>query len=252
MSARHRSCPGRLSKLAFILSICFTVNVLADNRTGTASMPATSSLLVNYFEEFLQERDVEQFRARVLARYNEGTLARLVQSGENPERRSAVFALGLMGSYESNPVVARALRDKDPVVRQLAQNALWAIWFRADTPEHNAELERIREQLSQGKANDAIHLANNLIDRAPKFAEAYNQRAIAFFGLKRFQESAADCRRVLERNPFHIGALAGLAKSYLELGLYNEALTTFKRASELQPFDDDLKSTIQVLEASGR
>jgi len=156
------------------------------------------------------------------------------------------------GSFETNPVVARALRDKDAVVRQLAQNALWAIWFRADTPENNAALEQIRKVLSQGKANEAIHLANKLIERAPRFAEAYNQRAIGFFGLKRYQESAADCRRVLELNPFHFGSLAGLAKCYLELGFEDEALATFKRASALQPFDDDLKSTIQVLEASRR
>ena len=252
MSDHHRSCLGRMSKLALMVCVWFTAKAEADNRTGTVSMPAASSLLIGYFEEFLQDRDVEQFRARVLARYNEGTLSRLVQSGENPDRRAAVLALGLIGSYESNPVVARALRDKDPVVRQLAQNALWTIWSRADTPENNAELEQIRGLLSEGQANDAIRRSNILIDRSPRFAEAYNQRAIAFYGLKRFQDSAADCRRVLERNPFHIGALGGLAKCYLELGLHDEALTTFRRAYELQPFDDDLKSTIQVLEASGR
>jgi tetratricopeptide (TPR) repeat protein len=213
---------------------------------------SSSALLVGYFEEFLRDRDAETFRARILARYTEGTLARLVQSGAESPRRAAVLALGLIGSYESNPVVARALRDRDPVVRRLAHNALWAIWFRADTPENNAELDRVRVLLNQGMADEAIERATTLIHRSPRFAEAYNQRAIAYYGLRRFPDSAADCRRVIERNPFHIGALAGLGKCYIEMGLRDEALATFRRAYELQPFDDDLKSTIQVLEASGR
>jgi tetratricopeptide (TPR) repeat protein len=217
-------------------------------------MPEASSsvLLLNYFEDFLKDRDVEAFRARVLARYTEGTLARLLQSGTESARRAAVVALGLIGSYESNSVVARSLRDRDPVVRRLAQNALWAIWFRADTPENNAELDRVRLLLNQGLAEEAILRATTLIHRSPRFAEAYNQRAIAYYGLKRFPDSAADCRRVIERNPFHIGALSGLGKCYIEMGLRDEALAAYRRAYELQPFDDDLKSTIQVLEAAGR
>ena len=50
------------------------------------------------------------------------------------------------------------------------------------------------------------------------------------------------------RNPYHIGALAGLGKCYLELGRRAEAITIFRHALDLQPFDDDLRQTIVVLE----
>jgi tetratricopeptide (TPR) repeat protein len=212
--------------------------------------PLTTALLVDYFEEFLESRDVESFRHRVLARYTEGTLARLVISGDEGSRRAAVLALGLVGSFQSNPVVGRALRDPDPVVRRLAQNALWAIWFRADSPQNNASLERIRVLNERQQLDDAVRAASQLIDRAPQFAEVYNQRAIAFFGMGRYAESAADCRLVIERNPYHIGAFAGLGKCYLEMGRRTDALETFRRAFELQPFNDDLRQTIQVLESA--
>ena len=253
MFARHRSAHGLLV-LAILICAFVAAPLIADHRTGNLNMsePSASALFIDYFETFLKDRDVEEFRGRVLARYSEGTLCRLLQSGDESARRAAVMSLGLIGSYESNPVVARALRDRDPVVRRLAQSALWAIWFRADTPENNTELDQVREILNQGHANEAIQRATRIIRRSPKFAEAYNQRAIAHFGLRQYPESAADCRQVLEFNPFHIGALAGLGKCYLELGLRDEALATFRRAYELQPFDDDLKSTIQVLEATGR
>ena len=40
----------------------------------------TGSLLVDYFETFLRERDLDQFREQVTARYTEGTLGRVLTS----------------------------------------------------------------------------------------------------------------------------------------------------------------------------
>ncbi len=214
--------------------------------------PHTASLLVDYFDTFLRDQDIEAFRLSVMARYGEGTLARLAQSGGTKAKRAAVLALGLVGSYEVNDVVGKRLADPDPVVRNLATNALWAIWFRADSAENNATLEQVRDLISRDRLQDAIELATKLINRAPTFAEAYNQRAIASFNLGDFAESAADCRRVLEHNPYHIGALGGLAKCYLELGQRDQAIATFRRSLKLQPFDSDLKRAITILEASDR
>ena len=107
---------------------------------------------------------------------------------ERPARRAAVFALGLFGSFEVNAAVARGLKDDDPTVRGLAENALWAIWFRADSPENNATLEKVGRLIRQQRFEDAADLATGLIARAPRFAEAYNQRAIAEFFLGRFRE----------------------------------------------------------------
>ncbi|GIW89374.1 MAG: hypothetical protein KatS3mg108_3698 [Isosphaeraceae bacterium] len=214
--------------------------------------PATSPLLVAYLEQFLQDRDDEAFRRRVAARYSEATLARLVATGSDDARRAAVVALGLIGSFEVNPVLSRALRDRDPIVRRLAQSALWAVWFRADSPENVAALHQIARLLDDDQAAEAIRRADELVARSPRFAEAYNQRAIAYFNLGRYEEAAADCCRTLEHNPFHTGALAGLAKCYLELGRMAEALQTFRRAYELQPYDESLRETIDVLERVSR
>jgi tetratricopeptide (TPR) repeat protein len=245
----------------FVLGVGLVASALApgpqdrargDTGGGETLMPdpCSTALLVGYFEAFLDDRDVETFRSRVLARYTEGTLGRLAASGDPQARRSAVFALGLIGSIRANGMVARSLRDPDEIVRNLAQNALWAIWCRADSPENNAELGRVRVLIGQGDSQEAIDRATRLIRRAPDFAEAYNQRAIGYFGLGLYADSAADCRRTLERNPYHIGALSGLGKCYLELGLRREAISAFRRALELQPFDQDLRSAIEVLEST--
>jgi tetratricopeptide (TPR) repeat protein len=213
--------------------------------------PYTGSLLVSYYDAFLRDQDIEAFRRMVSARYMDGTLTRLADAPDARTRRAAVLALGLVGSFQTNAAVARALRDPDPTVRGLAENALWAIWFRADSPENNAALEGVALLISHHKFEEAVARATRLIEQAPRFAEAYNQRAIAEYHLGRFRESAEDCRLVLERNPHHIGALAGLAKCLLRLDRRADALEVLRRASRLQPFNEDLRNYISALEAGG-
>src|SRR5262245_34525121 len=147
--------------------------------TGVPGMsePHTGSLLVDYFDAFLREQDIERFRLLVTTRYTEGTLCRLAESGNTQSRRAAVLALGLCGTFQSNAAVAHALRDSDLTVRRLAGDALWSIWFRADTPENNKVLEQVSHLIVRQQLDKAIELATTLNERAPRFAEAYNQRA---------------------------------------------------------------------------
>ena len=221
-----------------------------SHRLGVTGMPDPSvgSLLVVYYERYLKEQDIEAFRQQVSSRYTEGTLARLVDAPDIQARRGTLLALGLFGSYSVNGAVAKALRDPDPTVRRLADIALWSIWFRADTPDHNMMLEQVRAFNGKQRYEEAILQASRLIERSPQFAEAYNQRAIAEFFLGRFKESAEDCERVLERNPYHIGALSGLANCQLRLARMDAALKTLRRAAKLQPYNTDLRQWIVSIE----
>ena len=225
----------------------------ASPRHGADVMlePHTASLLVDYFETFLKEKDIEAFHRSVTARYTEGTLARLARSGSRQARRAAVLALGLIGSFQVNETVARGLRDSDPVIRNLSHNALWAIWYRADTVENNATLQEVRDLIGRERFREAQDLAAKLIARSPNFAEAYNQRAIALFSQEKFAESAAECVKVLERNPYHVGALAGLGQCYIRLDRRREALATFRRALKVEPYSLNLKQTVELLEIEG-
>ncbi len=225
---------------------------LAAARPGDPGMPAhPAALLVGHFESFLKDRDLDAFRRGVELRYTEGTLCRATFADDVRIRRAAVLALGVGGSFACNATVARRLRDKDPATRSMAVSALWAIWFRADTPENNAELEAIQRLIQAERLDEAVHRADRLIERSPAFAEAYNQRAIAHFLSRRFVESAADCRRALDLNPYHFGALGGLGQCQLKLRQRADAVRTFRRALELQPYSDDLRETVAKLEAPG-
>ena len=220
-------------------------------RNGGVRMPSASpgSLLIGYYEAFLRDQDIDAFRRGVSGRYHGATLARILHSGDLPSRRAAVLALGLFGDFASNAAVARALRDADPTVRALADNALWAIWYRADTPENNEALGKVRELIGRGRLAEAIDGADRIIARSPDFAEARNQKAIALFFGGRMAESAAECREVVARNPYHTGALSGMGQCLLRLGRRDEATAAFRQALEIQPYNDGLRELIAELEA---
>ena len=125
----------------------------------------------------LQDR-LENFKLEVRGRYTEGSLQRLLNVPNLEARRAAVLALGLTGTMNSNKAVAARLHDSDAQVRQLASDALWAMWFRAGSSAHNRELQRITRMRDPKKALAAY---DALVKKPPEFAEAFNQRAILLF-----------------------------------------------------------------------
>jgi tetratricopeptide (TPR) repeat protein len=207
--------------------------------------------LIDYYETFLRDRDLAGYGDRVAARYTEETLCRVLNASPRASaRRGAVLALGVLGTFDGcNAHLGRALRDDDAVVRTMAERALWVVWFRADSPENNQELEEVRGLVAAERPDEAVERASRLIARAPRFAEAYNQRAIAYFQQGRFAESATDCIRTLALNPFHVGALGGLAQCQLNMDQPHEALRTLRRSLRLQPHSKGLSDHVRALES---
>jgi tetratricopeptide (TPR) repeat protein len=218
---------------------------------GGRGQDEAGSLLSEYYRRFLDDQDIEAFRDRADARYSEGALCRLLTDSPGvTTRRAAVVALGSLGTFpRSNPVLGRALRDSDPDVRRLAAGALWSLWFRADTPENNQALLEVVASFHRGDLSRAEALATRLIGVAPRFAEAYNQRAFIAFEQGRFDDSERDCRRVLELNPYHFGALDGLAQCQLQMDRPAQALETLRRASRLQPYNLGIQQSIRRIAA---
>jgi tetratricopeptide (TPR) repeat protein len=190
------------------------------------------------------------FAQKVSGSYLEGTLQRLLNSSLADTRQAAVLALGLLGTMESNRTLARMLRDRDTAVRQMAADAMWSLWFRADTPENGQELRRLSALLREPELDaEAVRAGlDALIEKAPEFAEAYNQRAVLSFRLGAWLESVADCERALRLNRQHFGAASGMAQCYLKLRRTKLALRAYRRALHLNPNLTGVQQVIRSLE----
>lgn len=160
---------------------------------------------------------------------------RLLRSGSVDERREAVVQLGTNGDMSVVPALVEALRDGDPGVRRLAEVALWQVWSRSG----DAEVDRLLlEGIALTEARrlpEAVEKFNEVIARAPAFAEGWNRRATAYYLMGEFEKSLADCEEVVRRNPHHFGALSGFGLNYIQLGQLEKALHYFERALAVNP-----------------
>jgi tetratricopeptide (TPR) repeat protein len=206
------------------------------------------SQLESFYHAYLADQNADAFCAKVSQRYGCGTLERLIQSAPRMTRRAAVMALGLIGHYETNETLGRALTDEDRGVRLLAENSLRAVWCRYGSEESRQLLGTIIRLNSALHFAEAIRWAAELIGREPSFAEAWNQRAIAYFSTGRYVESIRDCRQAVELNPYHFGAIAGMGQCYLKLGNHLWALESFRRALAINPNLEGIRGNVQSLE----
>jgi len=191
--------------------------------------------LATLYEHYLDQQDSTRFVEAVSRQYTQGTLERLARHDTRAVRRAAVLALGFVADYSANGTLGMALTDEDRTVRLLADTGIRNVWTRSGEPAQRRALAAIMRLNSARRFDAAVRRASQLIAQAEGFAEAWNQRAIAFFSLGRYAESIRDCHQTLEINPYHFGAAAGMGQAYLRLGNYAPALECFRRALRLNP-----------------
>lgn len=204
--------------------------------------------LDEFYTEFQLRQDTARFVSKVSALYLPSTLERLLQEGRRTSRRAAAFALGFVGTYDSNAPLGKALHDEDRVVRLAAENSMRSIWSNAGSAEQRHELAVIMRCNLARNYREAMARSTNLIAKAPWFAEAWNQRAIGYFGLEQYSKSIEDCKHALDINPYHFGAAAGMGQCYLYLQRPREALESFRHALSLNPDLEGVRASVSRLE----
>ena len=98
------------------------------------------------------------------------------------------------------------------------------------------ELNEGTELMDQQNLDEALIALQILVEKYPDFSEAHNKLATLLFLMGQFDESVKECEEVLRRIPHHFGALNGLGLCLYELKRFEEAILTFQRALEVQPY----------------
>ena len=204
--------------------------------------------LERLYHRYLETENTAKFVKGVAERYLLTTLERLASGGSPVLRRAATMAVGFLGDFSHNAILGRAMSDHDRGVRLLADSGIRQLWRRDGNRRQQQHMARICRLNQNDQYAEAIDEATALIDDAAYFAEAWNQRAVAQFALKRFEEAANDCHQTLELNPYHFGAAVGMAHCYLQLDEPFAALENFRRALALNPDLEDVRGHIDLLE----
>jgi Flp pilus assembly protein TadD len=203
--------------------------------------------LARFYQKYLHDLDTAGFIRQVSTHYEIPALHRMAGLGSVNDRRAAVLALGFLGNYSSNAIVARLLRDSDRGVRMLAEQSIHEIWMMAGTDWQRRRLLSIRRQVNSGRLTQAQHLASLLTDAAPDFAEAWNERAVASFHLGRAQLALQECQTVVRINPFQFKAMVGAGHCCNSLRRPNDALVWYRRAIGVHPGLEQVRHEVQRL-----
>jgi len=141
-------------------------------------------------------------------------------------------------------------RTIDPEEANRVTSLIWVVWNHAEDPETDRLLTEGTTALKKLDFETALARFNAVITRDPEFAEGWNKRATLYYVMGEYRKSIADIDQVLEREPRHFGALAGLGMNYEALGYDRRALNAWRRALKANPYLPDARARIKALETS--
>jgi len=206
------------------------------------------SQFVQLVEPLLARKDLPGLLGLLKTKWEPEQIRDLLRSPHTDAKKVALLALALVGPTCCTEELSFQLKDSDPVINELAEHALWAIWLRSgNTQEVNQLVCRGAEALGRRDFPRAITLFNEAIRKDPDFAEAYNQRAIVYYLSEDYEKSIADCRRVVKRMPCHFGAWAGMGHCHAHLERISDAIECYQKALSINPHLHCIQETVQEL-----
>ncbi|MEP0842781.1 MAG: tetratricopeptide repeat protein [Phycisphaerae bacterium] len=198
----------------------------------------------------LESKDAAAF-ARFLRRYwPPSMLLELLNCGHEDAVCMALAGLSLIGEKDDCPAIALLLHSDDGATADLAEHALWSIWFRGGSETANAALATAVRLISENRLDEAAERIGTALSDSPHFAEAYHQLAILNFLRADYDAAVAQCRAALVHNPWHFGAMAGLGHCYAAMGRLDQACAAYRQALQLNPRLAGLRQAIRQTRAA--
>lgn len=142
---------------------------------------------------------------------------------------------------------ARLKTTKDEAEGDAVVAEIWQVWMQSDDAALDEAMQRA--VLAMGHVPGlALPILDDIVARAPLWAEAWNKRATVLFLLGEYDRSLADIDRVLALEPRHFGALAGIGFIRMSQGESRQALKALRRALAVNPFLKERHGLIPALE----
>ncbi len=144
-------------------------------------------------------------------------------------------------------LLAELKRERNPqAARQIANTAM-ATWSESSSPTVNLLMQWSAKAAAEKRNAAALDFIDRAIILKPDFVGAWNQRATLHFTMGNYKKSVSDIEKVLELEPRHFGAIAGLAGILTERGSKDAALKAWERYLEIFPADREAQEIVSKL-----
>lgn len=217
-----------------------------ESATDTATICPEE--FISTLQPSLTQGNLEEALLSAGKRWSCPQIVTLLSNKSSDVRKVAALALSAIGDKSAVQPLAVALHDADPMVSQMAEHALWAVWFRLGSCRAVNLVKCGNTHMHHGNYECAIEKFTCAIQEDDTFAEAHNQRAIAYYLSERFAESIADCRAALERMPQHFGAMAGMGHCHAHMGQWREAKRCYRLALAIHPGLEGIQASLAQID----
>ncbi|MBI78744.1 MAG: hypothetical protein CMM53_13395 [Rhodospirillaceae bacterium] len=141
-----------------------------------------------------------------------------------------------------------ALRTtKDPDEALEIEAGIWALWGLSGDEDIDQLMTIGISALGESDGETALLAFNEVIEKAPSYAEGWNKRATLFYLAGEPELSISDIKKTLELEPRHFGALSGLGLVYIDIGEERKALDAFEEALKIHPHMEGTKTQVHEL-----
>ncbi len=136
----------------------------------------------------------------------------------------------------------------EPGASERAAREIQRFWMDSGSDTVDILMSRAGKAIEADDHGLALDLLDVVVVLKPSYAEGWNRRATVHYMREDFGKSLVDIERTLALEPRHWGALSGLGIIQRRLGFEDEALTTFRRALEVNPSLENATKAIEDLE----
>jgi tetratricopeptide (TPR) repeat protein len=151
-----------------------------------------------------------------------------------------------------DPLFEQLQGTTSPPEAQAVEAQIWMIWMEAKDGPTDTLMQLGLAAMQSGNLPGALELFDAITAQKPDFAEGWNKRATVLYMLGAYERSAQDVAKVLELEPRHFGALAGLGLIDMELDKTDAAIDAFERALKLNPQMPAIKQRLEMLKRKKR
>ena len=191
----------------------------------------------------LEYDSAEAIAELVRSKWDLPQLCHLLHHGESDARKTVCLTLSLVGDDSCVACLATALHDPEEQVGELAEHALWSIWFRAGQDHVMDQFITGLEAMEAEQFPEAIDCFHQTVALDPKFAEAFNQCGMAHFLQEEYDKALADYQTAVQLTPVHF-----IGHCYTQMGAFDQAMTAYRRALAIHPRLPGIELAIARLE----
>jgi tetratricopeptide (TPR) repeat protein len=133
-------------------------------------------------------------------------------------------------------------RDPDDL-----EDLIWAHWIAHKDLHASNQMAAAIEAIGAGALDLARPMLDRLVEKEPRWAEAWNKRATLAFIQKRDADALADIEQTLLLEPRHFGAVSGFGQICLRHERFAEARAAFQIALGINPHLLGLREAIEEI-----